>query len=131
MAASIKTNNTILIVEENQRMAFLLDFLLSREGYQVVSMNPVQEHEAIADDIQPPKLIIMGSRISFANNNRLITRIRNQQRWKSVPIIILIETFIKEKMKNALDAGANDFLLQPFDSKELVAQITRHTVCVH
>lgn len=131
MVSSSECNNTILVVEENQRIAFLLDFLLSREGYRVINVNPTRKQETIVEDEQPPKLIIMGSRVSFANNSSMISQIRNQQLWKRVPIIVLIDTYIKDKMREALNAGANDFLMQPFDSKELVAQITRHTVSVH
>lgn len=131
MANAVEVNNTILVVEEDQRIAFLLDFLLSREGYQVINVTPTQRYQAISGNTHPPKLIIMGSRVSFADNNELISRVRNHQQWKTVPIIVLIDTYVKEKMLGALDAGANDFLMQPFDSNELMAQISRHTVSVH
>lgn len=131
MASTNESNDTILVVEENQRTAFLLEFLLTREGYRVAYANPSHPHGAMEGEKQPPKLILMGSRVSFADNNRMITQIRKANGWKSVPIIVLIESFVKEKMLNALDAGANDFLLQPFDTQELVAQITRHTALMH
>ena len=131
MTNACEVKETILVVEDDQRMAFLLDFLLSREGYEVVSVNPAAQQGAIASGKKRPKLIILGDQVSFADNNRMIANIRSHQEWKMVPIIILIDNYIKEKMMRALDAGANDFLMQPFDSKELVAQIDRHTISLH
>lgn len=131
MASNTQSNNTILVVEENQRTAFLLDFLLTREGYRVVSVNPTHQHSAFDQEEQPPRLILIGGKLSFADDNRMITLIRKQQNLQAVPIIVLVENFVKDKMLTALNAGANDFLLQPFDTQELVAQISRHTISLH
>ena len=61
----------------------------------------------------------------------MISNIRNQKSWENVPILILINNYEKQKMQRALEAGANDFLLQPFDQRELMAQIERHMVSLH
>ncbi|MDH5778505.1 MAG: response regulator, partial [Gammaproteobacteria bacterium] len=108
MAIADGCKETILVVEDDQRMAFLLDYLLSREGYEVVNINPAMKQDALDAGEKRPKLIILGDQVSFENNHRMISRIRNHQEWKMVPILILIDNFIKEKMMSALDAGAND-----------------------
>lgn len=131
MTRSAVNKETILVVEDDQRMAFLLDYLLSREGYEVVNINPAMKQDALEVGEKRPKLIILGDQVSFENDHHMISRIRNHQEWKRVPIIILTDKYIKEKMLSAMDAGANDFLMQPFDSKELVAQIEQHSVVLH
>jgi len=83
------------------------------------------------DENLSPKLIIMGNKASCDNNSGMIARIRNQAALKNVPILILVSNYEKQKMQRALEAGANDFLMQPFDQRELMAQIERHTVSLH
>ncbi len=129
--ATASTNNTILIVEEDARMAFLLDYLLSREGYKVITINPSHHDHITQNDCLSPRLIIMGNKISCDNDSGMISNIRNQKSWENVPILILINNYEKQKMQRALEAGANDFLLQPFDQRELMAQIERHMVSLH
>ena len=129
--ATATANNTILVVEEDARMAFLLDYLLSREGYRVIAINPHHQNHVMNDENLSPKLIIMGNKASCDNNSGMIARIRNQAALKNVPILILVSNYEKQKMQRALEAGANDFLMQPFDQRELMAQIERHTVSLH
>ena len=129
--ATATGNNTILVVEEDARMAFLLDYLLSREGYRVIAINPHHQNHVMNDENLSPKLIIMGNKASCDNNSGMIARIRNQAALKNVPILILVSNYEKQKMQRALEAGANDFLMQPFDQRELMAQIERHTVSLH
>jgi len=129
--AAADINKTILVVEEDARTAFLLDYLLSREGFRVIAINPNHHNHIMSDNKLSPRLIIMGHKASCDNDSGMITNIRNQQGWKNVPILILVSNYEKQKMQRAMEAGANDFLMQPFDQRELMMQIERHTVSLH
>lgn len=129
--AAADTNNTILVVEEDARMAFLLDYLLSREGYNVIAINPNHHNHVMQDGNLSPRLIIMGNKTSSENDSGMIINIRGKQGWQNVPILVLINNNEKRHMQRALEAGANDFLMQPFDQRELMAQIERHMVRMH
>ena len=126
MAAATE-NNTILVVEDDARTAFLLDYLLSREGYRVIAINPYHYNLIIRDEAVSPRLIIMGNKISCENDSGMISGIRSQDGWQNVPILVLVSNYEKQKMQRAMEAGANDFLMQPFDQRELMMQIERHT----
>ena len=126
--AAINKNKTILVVEEDQLIAFLLEYLLHREGYRVITITPVQYEHYFAGIKLPPQLIIMGDKLSHQANNRLINDIRNCQAWREVPIILLTRHHEKQAIERALDSGADDILMQPFHQSELMAQIERHIV---
>ena len=130
MAAATE-NNTILVVEDDARTAFLLDYLLSREGYRVIAINPYHYNLIIRDEALSPRLIIMGNKISCENDSGMILDIRSHDGWQDVPILVLVSNYEKQKMQRAMEAGANDFLMQPFDQRELMMQIERHTVNLH
>ena len=72
---------TILVIQDNQKSAYLLDFILSREGYEVIAASGCYETETLIGKILPPKLIILDFGISKANNNRLIAMIKDQTDW--------------------------------------------------
>ena len=129
--ATTDLNNTILVVEEDARMAFLLDYLLSREGYKVIAINPGHQNHIMQQNSMTPHLIIMGNKPSVDNDSGMISNIRNQDDWKNVPILVLVSNYEKQKMDRAMQAGANDFLMQPFDQRELMMQVERHMVSVH
>lgn len=126
--AAIDRNKTILVVEEDRLIAFLLEYLLCREGYKVIALTPVQHERYFAGIELPPHLIIVGDKLSNEDNNRLISEIRNCQAWREVPIILLTHHHEKQAIERALDSGADDILMQPFHQSELMAQIERHIV---
>jgi len=126
--ATIDRNKTILVVEEDQLISFLLEYLLCREGYRVISITPAQHEYYFARIELPPHLIIMGDKLSDVDNNRLISGIRNSQTWREVPIILLTQYHEKHSIERALDSGADDILMQPFHQRALMAQIEHHIV---
>ena len=129
--ATADTNNTILVVDEDARTAFLLDYLLSREGYKVIAINPNHQNYIMQDGGMTPRLIIMGNKPSVDNDSGMISDIRNQDDWKNVPILVLVSNYEKQQMERAMQAGANDFLMQPFDQRELMMQVERRMVNLH
>ena len=119
------SQGTILVVETNEPTAYLLDFLLSREGYKVI---PVTTTEQLHDSLQlrPPQLIILNSKLSYQQGNQLIDMCRAQPGWQDIPILMLSSDYVSDEISSALSAGANDYIVQPFQHAELIGQIGRH-----
>ncbi len=116
----------ILVVDEDEQIAYLLDYLLSREGFRVTTVTQRDQASRVIDENEPPHMVFMGEMISYADDNHIIQAIRDKQRWKRVPIIIMAANYIKQDITQALTAGATDFIVQPFNSAELLAQIERY-----
>ena len=122
---------TILVIQDDRKSAFLLDYLLSREGYQVIATNGVYETETLIGKIHPPKLIILDIGISNANENKLIALIKEKTEWGNTPVLLLVSEYNQTQVSSALNAGANDYIVQPFTHSELLTQIHRHSESVH
>ncbi|MEJ2143257.1 MAG: response regulator [Gammaproteobacteria bacterium] len=123
--------DTILVIQENKKSAYFLDFLLSREGYEVIATTGCYETETLIGKIHPPKLIILDLGLSRANNNKLIALIKKQTDWVNTPVLLLVNRAHQRSVSSALDAGANDYILQPFSHTELLTEIHRHSDSVH
>lgn len=125
MNINMFSQGTILVIENNEPSAYLLDFLLSREGYKVISAT---SDEQLNDSLQlnPPQLIILNSRLSYQHSDQLITLCRAQGGWQEIPILMLSTDYVSDEISSALNAGANDYIVQPFNHMELIGQIGRH-----
>lgn len=125
MHLNMFSQGTILVIENNEPSAYLLDFLLSREGYKVISAtSDAQLNDSL--QLHPPQLIILNSRLSYQHSNQLIGLCRAQGGWQEIPILMLSTDYMSDEISSALDAGANDYIVQPFHHAELIGQVGRH-----
>ena len=120
------TTETVLIIEDDDQIAFLLTFMLEREGYTVVGATDGQIAHNIINEIEPPKLILLDVMLPFIDGFELIKLIRSKSGWSSIPVIMLSAKSQENDIVQALDAGANDYVVKPFQPMELLARIKRH-----
>jgi len=127
MVASLQQQCThsVLVVEDNEHMAYMLRFILERAGYEVhVAPNGRDAETAIAN-IDPVDIILLDLMLPYVSGYQLISNIRDDQVWKFVPIIVLSGKVLEEDIVKALDLGANDYVTKPFRPEELLARMRR------
>jgi len=117
---------TVLIIEDDDQIAYLLTFMLEREGYTVVAATDGQIAHDLINKIDPPKLILLDVMLPFIDGFDLIKLIRNKPDWRELPVIMLSAKSQENDIVQALDAGANDYVVKPFQPMELLARIKRH-----
>jgi DNA-binding response OmpR family regulator len=112
----------ILVVEDEQQIADALSEVLGVEGYHVRKCASVETAEKlIVDGVAEPRLIILDLNLPGMNGLKAIPLFRSLR--YTGPILVLTgrtETSVKVE---ALDAGADDYLLKPFSIKELLARV--------
>lgn len=109
----------ILIVDDDKNICELLRLYLEKEEYEVTIANDGEEALAKYNEVQPDLILldVMMPRIDGLETCRRIRALSN------VPIIMLTakgETFDKVL---GLELGADDYIVKPFDTKEVVARI--------
>jgi len=109
----------IMVVDDDPNIAQLIRLYLEREGYQV-------EHHldgvssVLAFKSNPPHLVILDIMLPGMDGWEVCREIR---KMSEIPIIMLTakgETFDKVL---GLELGADDYMVKPFDPKELVARV--------
>ena len=118
-------SQTILIVEDDEDMVTLLQFLLEREGYQAILASDGRQARHLIDTLLPPRLVLLDVMLPYHNGFELVTHIRSKEPWRGVPIVMLTADSAERDIVRALDAGANDYVVKPFNPKELMARLRR------
>ncbi len=111
--------NKILVVDDDQNICDLLTLYLEKEGYTVVCANDGLEALEVYRD-ENPDLIILDIMLPGMDGKDVCKQIKRKD---DVPILMLsakAETFDKVL---CLELGADDYVVKPFEAKELVARV--------
>lgn len=119
-----------LVVEDNEHVAYMLDFILRRAGYDVISASNGRDAQAAINNLLPVDVILLDLMLPYVSGYQLITEIRENSLWQHVPIVVLSGKVLEEDIVKALDLGANDYITKPFRPEELLARL-RRTVADH
>lgn len=118
-----KVEPVIIMADNDEHIAFLLDVLLQRQGYRVIAVKDGIGFLELIKGHLPPALILLDIMLPFIDGFDLIHQIRTLQDWKGVPIIVLSSRDGEEDIVRAFKAGANDYITKPFQPRELVVRI--------
>ena len=116
---------TALVVEDDDQIAFLLQFILQREGFRVqIARDGRAAQQAIAE-IAPPAVVTLDVMLPHADGFQLLAMIRAQPGWQTLPVLMLTSKSQEKDIVRALEAGAQDYIVKPFKPDELRARIKR------
>lgn len=109
----------ILIIDDEAQIRKLLQITLESNDYKVVQAETAKEG-MIAAATHPPDIILLDLGLPDQNGHNVLLQLRE---WYTKPIIILSVQSGEEDIVKALDNGANDYLVKPFRTGELLARI--------
>lgn len=112
-------NPEILIIDDEAQIRKLLEITLQSNDYKVTETSTAKEGLITAAN-HPPDIILLDLGLPDENGHAVLKKLRE---WYSKPIIILSVQNNEEDIIKALDNGANDYLVKPFRTGELLARI--------
>jgi two-component system KDP operon response regulator KdpE len=112
----------ILLVDDDPQLLKLLGASLQQQGFEVLT------HCSDADALRmihqaQPDLIVTGLRLPGFDGVKLCKRLRERT---DVPILVLSAISEEQTMLRAFDAGADDYVIKPYSTVELIARIRAH-----
>lgn len=114
-----------LVVEDNEHMAYLLDFMLRRAGYDVIAAANGRDARTAIEHIAPVDVVLLDLMLPYVSGYQLISEIRENPDWQHVPIVVLSAKVLEQDIVKALDLGANDYVTKPYRPQELLARLRR------
>ncbi len=119
---------TILVIERDPHTAGLLEYLLRREGYEVIAATDAAGAHRLLGTLEMPVAVFLDLELSKEDGFGLLQAIRHRPGWQGTPVLMLVEPHTLEEVSPALSAGADDYIVQPFHHAELLGQIHRYTI---
>ncbi|MGC1516502.1 MAG: response regulator transcription factor [Maribacter sp.] len=116
-------NKNVLLADDDQLLASLLNFRLKKEGYNVHhSANGKEVKEYLIN--AKPDIIVSDIMMPYFSGIELIDFVRNELKSKT-PIIIISSAGNEQNVLSAFELGANDFITKPISPTELLVRIER------
>ncbi len=118
-------NQTIMIVEDDSFVMDIYQTKLSLEGFEVVGANDGKEALKKLEDPQcNPDLILLDILMPYVDGMEVLKKIKEQDRLKSIPVILLTNLSQKEEVAQGLGLGASDYLIKShFTPSEVLEKI--------
>ncbi len=112
----------IEIVEDDQSQAKLLDQILRQASFRT---NVAFDGPSGMQDVWriKPSLIIADDNLPGLTGREMCKRLRQDPSTKHIPIIVLSGFSSEERRAEALDVGADDFIVKPYSGTELLARV--------
>jgi DNA-binding response OmpR family regulator len=112
----------ILIVDDDQGTTRLLEMILSREGYEVISVNNGNETLSAASTFIP-NLILLDLIMPGPDGFEVCRDVRARSQFAQTPIIFFTSVSDIEKKVTAFGLGATDYIVKPIHPRELKVRI--------
>ncbi|HEY9073675.1 MAG TPA: response regulator, partial [Desulfobaccales bacterium] len=112
----------ILIVEDSPTQAERLRYVLEQHGYRVsIAGNGREAMDLLAD--HRPSLVISDILMPEADGYEVCRFVRQDQDLQKVPVILLTALSDPVDVMRALECGADNFLIKPFEENQLLKRI--------
>ncbi len=116
------TRPNVLVVEDEAALLTLLRYNLEKEGFTVAEARDGEEALLHLKE-QVPDAVLLDWMLPRISGLELCRQIRRSPAWREVPVIMLTARGEEADRVRGLDSGADDYVVKPFSTGELVARL--------
>jgi len=113
-------NNTILIVEDEEDILDLMEYTLSKEGYDIITCIDTANVRDMLDE-EDVDLILMDRNLPGIEGSIYISKLRED--GYNQPVIYVSAKDSSEDIVEGFDSGGDDYITKPFNLNELKARV--------
>jgi two-component system, cell cycle response regulator DivK len=116
----------VLVVEDEPDAQTLLRFILEPK-YEVITASSGEEmRRQLEAHPERVSLVLMDLKLEGDEDGVTLTRnLRNESRWKGIPIVALTACATGDDLRRAVEAGCDDYVPKPFYRRQLTALVER------
>ena len=122
----MKIKDKVLIIEDEQSISNFISTILAANGYDTLTVRSGAEALAMISS-HCPDLIVLDLGLPDMDGMEVLRSVR---KWSNLPVVVVSARQHERDKVDALDCGADDYLVKPFGTAELLARIRtaiRHT----
>lgn len=113
-------NKTILIIEDEEDILDLMEYTLTKEGYDVIACLDTSKVKNILDE-EDVSLILMDRNLPGVEGSQYISKLRSE--GYNQPVIYVSAKDSSEEIIEGFDTGGDDYITKPFNLNELKARV--------
>jgi serine/threonine-protein kinase len=115
---------TILAVDDERVSLFIVKETLQRAGHDVIAADSGKDVMALID-VARLDAVILDRRMPGTDGLEVLRVLRENPKTTSVPVIILSSLSTGQERVRGLTAGADDYIIKPFEPAELILRVER------
>jgi DNA-binding response OmpR family regulator len=114
----------ILYAEDQESIARLVEYKLAKDGFDLILM---KSGENVVETIieEKPALILLDLMLPIKDGLTILEELKTHDELKNIPVIILSVQGEENKILQALNSGAADYIQKPFSTSELTTRIRK------
>jgi two-component system phosphate regulon response regulator PhoB len=116
------SKETVLIVDDEEDICELVEYNLSKEGYQVLCAATGEAGLSMAKN-KSPDLIVLDLMLPGIDGLEVCKILKANSKTAHIPILMLTAKTEDSDVVTGLEVGADDYIAKPFSPKVLVARI--------
>jgi len=113
----------ILLAEDEKELSDLIKMYLESHNYEVSAA--YDGREALEKTAEKPDLIILDLMMPKLNGEQVMQKLKANPQTQYIPVIVLTAKGDSQSIFELMDAGSFDYLIKPFENKELLDTISR------
>jgi two-component system alkaline phosphatase synthesis response regulator PhoP len=117
--------NKVLIVDDEQDILDMLQYIMEKEGYEVKIARSGPEALRIAQEFQP-RLILLDIMMPQMDGIETCRNLRDMEELKETVIVFLTARSEEYSEIAAFESGANDYIVKPIKPRALVSRIASY-----
>ena len=118
----MSAQDVILVADDDEDIVRFVEVNLRLEGFEVVTANDGEQALQQAYD-RLPDLVLLDVMMPKIDGFEVCQRLRSDSRTKNISVIMLTAKSLSADKVVGLTAGADDYMIKPFDPIELVARV--------
>ena len=115
----------VLIVDDNPTNLKLIAYLVKANGYEVDTASDAESALA-AIAVKPPRVILMDLQLPGIDGLELTRRLKADPATKDIAVIAVTAYAMKGDQEKAAEAGCDDYVTKPIDTRTLPQLIARY-----
>ncbi len=116
----------ILVVDDNSKNIQVIGNILRETGYSVGFALDGSQALTLLQDSQDYDLVILDVNMPVLNGFETCKALRKNKKLKEIPVLFLTALNEPSDIVKGFDAGGQDFITKPFNSKELLSRVKTH-----
>jgi two-component system chemotaxis response regulator CheY len=112
---SSSMRNYLTTIIEGGTESYELDIVEAASGFEALKTLPHHKFDAILTDINMPDI----------NGLELVSFLKNHPTYRAIPIMVISTEGSEEDRRRAAALGAEEYLVKPFESADLVEKLRR------